>query len=123
MIGKRDGFTLIEVLIVTVIIAILAAMAIPKFAGTKEKAYDASALADMHQLIQLSEGYFADHLEYPTTLDDLTDYVPSKGIVVTRFNREITDGVLVVHIHIGHQSSSHYFHTEYPVQEIEKRDN
>ncbi len=123
MIGKRDGFTLIEVLIVTVIIAILAAIAIPKFAGTKEKAYDASALADMHQLIQLSEGYFADHLEYPTTLNDLTDYVPSKGIVVTRFNREITAGVLVVHIHLGHRSSSHYFHTEYPVEEIEKRDN
>ncbi len=80
-------------------------------------------MADLHQLIRLSEGYFADNLEYPTTLDDLTDYVPSKGIVVTRFNREITDGVLVVHIHIGHQSSSHYFHTEYPVQEIEKRDN
>ncbi len=123
MIGKRDGFTLIEVLIVTVIIAILAAIAIPKFAGTKEKANDASALADMHQLIQLSEGYFADHLEYPTTLNDLTDYVPSKGIVVTRFNREITAGVLVVHIHLGHRSSSHYFHTEYPVEEIEKRDN
>ena len=120
--GKRDGFTLIELLIATVIIALLAAIALPSFTGTKEKAYDATAVADMHQLIQLSEGYFADHLEYPTTLDDLTDYVPSKGIVVTRFNREITDGVLVVHIHLGHESSSHYFHTEYPVQEIEKRD-
>ncbi len=119
MIGKRDGFTLIEVLIVTVIIAILAAIAIPKFAGTKEKAYDASALADMHQLIQLSEGYFADHLEYPTTLNDLTDYVPSKGIVVTRFDGDVTE----VHIHLGHQSSSHYYHIRYPTDEIEKRDN
>ncbi len=123
MAQNRSGFTLIEVLIVTLIISLLAAIALPKFAGTREKAYDASAVADLHQLIRLSEGYFADNLEYPTTLDDLTDYVPSKGIVVTRFNREITDGVLVVHIHIGHQSSSHYFHTEYPVQEIEKRDN
>ncbi len=117
MARNRSGFTLIEVLIVTVIISILAAIAIPKFAGTKEKAYDASAVADLRHLVEASEAYFADHLQYPTALADLTDWVPSKGVVVTTFEGNVTE----VHIHLGHQSSSHYYHIRYPTDEIEKR--
>ncbi len=115
--GKRDGFTLIEVLIATVIIAILAAIALPKISGTKEKAYDATAVADLRHLIEASEAYFADNLEYPTALADLTDWVPSNGVVVTTFDGTVTE----VHIHLGHQSSSHYYHTRYPTDETEKR--
>ncbi len=115
--GKRDGFTLIEVLIATVIIAILAAIVLPKISGTKEKAYDATAVADLRHLIEASEAYFADHLQYPTALADLTDWVPSNGVVVTTFEGNVTD----VHIHLGHQSSSHYYHIRYPTDEIEKR--
>jgi prepilin-type N-terminal cleavage/methylation domain-containing protein len=63
---KRRGFTLIELLIVVVIIGILASIAIPKFANTKEKAYVASMKSDLRNLVSAQENYFADYVTYTT---------------------------------------------------------
>ncbi|HET7790458.1 MAG TPA: prepilin-type N-terminal cleavage/methylation domain-containing protein [Gemmatimonadales bacterium] len=65
---NRKGFTLIELLIVVVIIGILAAIAIPKFANTKEKAYIASMKSDLRNLVTAEEAYFADSVKYSTNL-------------------------------------------------------
>ncbi|HEU5175703.1 MAG TPA: prepilin-type N-terminal cleavage/methylation domain-containing protein [Gemmatimonadaceae bacterium] len=64
MLSNRKGFTLIELLIVVVIIGILAAIAIPKFANTKEKAYVASMKSDLKNMSTAQEAYFADYLKY-----------------------------------------------------------
>jgi prepilin-type N-terminal cleavage/methylation domain-containing protein len=60
----RKGFTLIELLIVVVIIGILAAIAIPKFANTKTKAYTAAMKSDLRNLVTAEEAYFADSSKY-----------------------------------------------------------
>src|SRR5882672_2054298 len=65
---NRKGFTLIELLIVVVIIGILAAIAIPKFANTKEKAYIASMKSDLRNLVTAEEAYFADSIKYTTSI-------------------------------------------------------
>jgi prepilin-type N-terminal cleavage/methylation domain-containing protein len=66
--SNRKGFTLIELLIVVVIIGILAAIAIPKFANTKEKAYVAAMKSDLKNLATSEEAYFSDYQTYTTTL-------------------------------------------------------
>ncbi len=60
----RKGFTLIELLIVVVIIGILAAIAIPKFAETKEKAYISSMKSDLKNVATSAEAFFSDNNTY-----------------------------------------------------------
>ena len=78
---NRKGFTLIELLIVVVIIGILAAIAIPKFANTKEKAYVAAMKSDLRNLVTAEESWFADNTTYTTALG--TTYAESTGVTVT----------------------------------------
>jgi type IV pilus assembly protein PilA len=74
---NRKGFTLIELLIVVVIIGILAAIAIPKFANTKQKAYIASMKTDLRNLVTAEEAYFADSVKYTNNLG--TNYAVTTG--------------------------------------------
>ncbi len=84
--NNKKGFTLIELLIVVVIIGILAAIAIPKFANTKEKAYVASMKADLRNLVTAEEAYFSDFNTYGNVaacvLGAGTSYNCSAGVVV-----------------------------------------
>ena len=90
----NKGFTLIELLIVVVIIGILAAIAIPKFANTKEKAYLASMKSDLRNMATVEEGYFSDFQVYTNgpasnqggTTVSLAGFVPSAGVSIVAAN-------------------------------------
>ena len=71
MLKMRKGFTLIELLIVVVIIGILAAIAIPKFANTKGKAYYTAMKSDLRNLLTAEEAFFADSTTYTTDVTKL----------------------------------------------------
>lgn len=61
---NRKGFTLIELLIVVVIIGILAAIAIPKFASTKQRSYVSTMKSDLRNLVTAQESYYYDYNTY-----------------------------------------------------------
>ena len=80
----KKGFTLIELLIVVVIIGILAAVAIPKFTNTKQRASRAAGIADMRNLATSEEGFYADSNRYAAIADTGSaagkmNFTPSNG--------------------------------------------
>ena len=80
---NKNGFTLIELLIVVVIIGILAAIAIPKFANTKEKAYVAAMKSDLKNLASSEENFFSDSAYYMDASSPNTKYwQASTGVIV-----------------------------------------
>jgi prepilin-type N-terminal cleavage/methylation domain-containing protein len=82
MFRNRKGFTLIELLIVVVIIGILAAIAIPKFASTKEKAYITAMKSDLRNMMTAQESYFSDYSTYSTTTGNLKGFSQTTGVHV-----------------------------------------
>ena len=78
----NKGFTLIELLIVVVIIGILAAIAIPKFSATREKAYFAAMKSDLKNLASQQEIYWTDVYSYTANTTSL-GFVTSEGVNVT----------------------------------------
>ena len=88
MAENRKGFTLIEIVIVCVVLGILAAVAVPQYAGAKDKAYMAAMKADLHTIAIYEEQFAADnHGQYfsGTATPDapLNGFTPSKDVTVT----------------------------------------
>jgi general secretion pathway protein G len=68
---KRRGFTLIEMLIVIVVIAILALIVIPRLLGAGRKAKEATLRGDLHQIRNAIQQFEADCGDYPASLAQL----------------------------------------------------
>ena len=57
----EDGFTLIELMVVVLIIAILIAIAIPTFLGLRERAQNRAAQSDLRNALTAAKAFYTDN--------------------------------------------------------------
>ena len=119
MLRNRKGFTLIELLIVVVIIGILAAIAIPKFTATKDKAKLASVKTDVRNTETAEEAYFSDYATYGSfsqlqtasnfslsTGNTMTITAATNGYTVAANNSSISSTITSCKVQVGGGASS-----------------
>ena len=61
----QEGFTLVEILIVVVIIGILAAIAVPTYFNYVERGYASDAKVQMKNILENSKLYYSENDEFP----------------------------------------------------------
>ena len=79
MIMKKDGFSFIEILVVTTIIAVLTAVGVANFRVANQKARDGRRQGDLEQIRAALELYRTDELAYPTNDIISADIIQSSG--------------------------------------------
>ena len=94
--SNKEGFTLIELMIVIAIIGILAAIAIPNFISYRNKAYCTAAENDAHAAVTVAADYYAipTNTAYPPpgTFDASGNNTVTWGGDINNMTVAVTDG-------------------------------
>ncbi len=75
--NKDEGFTLIELMVVVLIIAILVAIAIPTFLGQRKNAQDSAAKSNLRNALATEKAFFSVNQVFTQDAVDLGDIEPN----------------------------------------------
>jgi len=90
----QEGFTLVEILIVVVIIGILAAIAIPTYFTYVERGYASDAKVQMKNILENSKLYYSENDDFPEDVKTMNEEgyanVPQSTLNKWQFSIELS---------------------------------
>ena len=97
---NKNGFSLVELLVVISIIGVLSAVLVTNFMGIRERARDAQKIEDLNSLKNALRMYYNDNQSYPSNKSTLlsvgfTGYLSSVGDTSFTYSQTSTDNFLI----------------------------
>jgi len=104
----ENGFSLIELLVVILIIGVLAAIALPAFLGQRSKGQDSSAKSAARNLVSSIESFYATNKTYVGA--DSDDDVKKSGVLGTGDGQaQVAEAASEAYTIIGQSASGNRF--------------
>ena len=88
---RDEGFTLIELMVVVMIIAVLIAIAIPSFLGFRKSAQDRSAQSEIRNVLLSEKAFWLDNGDYTETAADITAFEPNANLAAAPADGVVAD--------------------------------
>jgi len=95
MLGRRRGFTLLELLVVMAIIATLLTIAVPRYMHSLQRSREAVLMQDLTTLRESIDKFYGDTGKYPPTLAVLVEKHYLRSIPVDPIARAADKWILV----------------------------
>lgn len=92
---KKQGFTILEILVVLAVLAILIGIAVPRIKGMQEQANITKAKTELKTIQLAVESYYLNHGEYPDSNGGNEFVLTSKYLLAPQANPQIISGAMI----------------------------
>jgi type IV pilus assembly protein PilA len=98
---KQGGFTLIELMVVVMIIAILVGIAIPAFLGARKRAQDTAAKSNLRNALGTAQTIFTDNQAYLATGAMVTSLGAEEPSLTFQLNNAASTAAKLISVETG----------------------